>query len=617
MINLHLRWIKLILILFSSVSFSFCQIPVHSNLIGKEVITLNPDFSYQRVIEKRLRVYSQEGLKHASSAIFYDKLNEVQDFELEMLDALTGKLLKKAKLKDMGDAALTSSSSFFDDNRYKYLELTSAKFPVDVLLRIQTFSKSNFFLPTWIPVPNYHQKVEKFVFQVRFPQDMGVKYKEINLPGEPMVIYREGLKTLEWTLEDLPVQAPDFKEEKDYKLLLAPVRFALESYQGEMSDWAGLARWQYELNKGRAELPEEFKIKLREMVGQASGDYDKIQILYQYLQKNFRYVSIQLGIGGWQTMKAEEVLKYSYGDCKGLTNLMKAMLEAVGIPSHYTLVFAGVDAKDIQVDFPSNQFNHVILYVPTDSDPIWLECTSNALPAGYLGDFTKDRHVLVTTSNGGFLTKTPSYSAADWNKITTISSLDIDLKGDAKVESHITQSGNFAEGLLYLKNLKDEREQKEFFSTGFSVSGLVINQLKLDVSPKDSLLMADVVLDGYLQRFVQQTSKRFIIKPLMGKITPSKLDHGFLHQQDQLEIKLPEALLSDGPLPKVEIDEENLKGSLLVTLEGDRLLLKRELFIDIPTDWTKSQILDLVKKLNSTFDRSIFLSKPTNPPSSN
>jgi len=613
MIKLLLRWIELNLILFSSVSAVFSQVPVHSNLIGKEVVTLNPDFSYQRVIEKRLRVYSQEGLKHASSAIFYDKLNEVQDFELEMLDASTGKSLKKAKLKDMGDAALTSSSSFFDDNRYKYLELTSAKFPVDVLLRIQTFSKSNFFLPTWIPVPNYHQKVEKSVFQVRFPQDMGVKYKEINLPGEPMVIYQEGLKTLEWTLTDLPVQAPDFEEEKDYKLILAPVRFALESYQGEMSDWAGLARWQYELNKGRAELPEDFKIKLMEMVAQASGDYEKIQILYQYLQKNFRYVSIQLGIGGWQTMKAEDVLKYSYGDCKGLTNLMKAMLEAVGIPAHYTLVFAGVDAKDIQVDFPSNQFNHVILYVPTDSNPIWLECTSNALPAGYLGDFTKDRHVLVTTSEGGFLTKTPSYSAGDWNKVTTISRLEIDLKGDAKVESHITQSGNFAEGLLYLKNLKDEREQKEFFSTGFSVSGLVINQLKLDVSPKDSLLMADVVLEGYLQRFVQQTSKRFIIKSFMGKITPSRLDHHILHQQDQLEIKLPEVLFSDGPLPKVEVHEEYLKGSLTVTLEGDRLVLKREILINIPSDWSKSQKIELVKKVNSAFDKSIFLSKPSAP----
>jgi hypothetical protein len=611
------RWFKLSLILFASITCGFSQeVVLHSSLTGKEVITINPDYTYQRVIEKKVRIYSQEGLKHASSVIFYDKLNEIQEFELEMTDALTGKSLKKARLRDLGDAALTSSSTFFDDNRYKYYELTSAKFPVDVVFKIQTFSKSNFFLPTWIPVPHYLQKVDKSVFEVRFPQDMGIKYKELNLPVEPLVTYQEGLKSLQWTMEDLPVQTPDFEEEKDYKLILAPLKFSLESYQGEMSDWAGLARWQSELNKGRDQLPEEFKAKLSEMVSKADSDYQKIQILYQYLQKNFRYVSIQLGIGGWQTMTAEDVLKYSYGDCKGLTNLMKAMLDAVGITSQYTLVYAGVDAKDIQVDFPSNQFNHVILYVPTDSKPIWLECTSNSLPAGYLGDFTKDRHVLVTTTDGGFLTKTPSYSTEEWNTITTSSKLEIDLKGDAKLESNITQSGNFAEGILSLKNLKDEREQKEFFSTGFSVSGLVINQLNFDVQPIDSLLKAEIILDGYLQRFVQQTSKRFIIKPLMGKITPSKLDHHILHQRDQLEIKLPQALLSDGPLPKVEVNEEHLKGSLQVNLEGDRLLLNRDLLIDIPADWTKSQVLDFVKKVNSTFDKSIFLSKPTTPPSS-
>lgn len=618
MINFLLNWMRLSWLLFASIPIAFSQVPVHSNLVAKEVITINPDFSYHRVIEKRLRVFSQKGLDHAASVIFYDKLNEIQEFELEMTDALTGKSIKKAKLKDMGDAALTSFSTFFDDNRYKFLELSSATFPVDVDIRIHTLSKSNFFLPTWIPVPNYNQKVEKTFFEVRFPDSLGVNHKQVNLPMEgPMVVHQEGLKSLQWTLADLPVQAPDFEDEKDFKVILSPVRFALESYQGQMSDWAGLARWQSELNKGRDELPEEFKTKLRDMVSEATTDFEKIQILYHYLQKNFRYVSIQLGIGGWQTMKAEDVLKYSYGDCKGLTNLMKAMLEAVGIESQYTLVFAGVDAKDIQVDFPSNQFNHVILRVPTQTSPIWLECTSNALPAGFLGDFTKDRHVLVTTEEGGFLTKTPSYTTPEWNKITTRSTMEIDAIGDAKVASTISHSGNFAEGLLYLKNLKDEREQKEYFSTSFSVSGLVINQLKLDVSPMDSLLTAEATLDGYLQRFVQQTSKRFIIKSLMGKITPSKLDHQMLIQEDEVDIKLPGNLLSDGPLPQVQLDEEHLKGSLTVTLEGDRLLLKRALQIKIPSDWSKTQKIEFVKKVNSAFDRSIFLSKPSTTASSN
>jgi hypothetical protein len=603
-IGIHAFWYSL-----GSIFIPAAEPAVYSNLVVNETLTIHSDFSYHRVIEKKLRLHSKDGLKHATTAIFYDKIIEIEEFELEMTDAITGKSLKKAKLKDMGDAALNSSSSFFDDNRYKFLELNATNFPVDVTVRIHTFSKSNFFLPTWVPVPNYHQKVEKTVFQVRYPKELGVKYKGINLPNEPILSQQEGLEIMEWKLENLPVQTPDLEEEKDYKLILAPLKFALERYRGEMNDWEGLAKWQYQLNKGRDELPEAFQTKLKEMVIGTTDDYQKIKILYEYLQKNFRYVSIQLGIGGWQTMKATDVLTHSYGDCKGLTNLMKAMLQAVGIPSHYTLVYAGVEAKDIQVDFPSNQFNHVILYVPTGKSPIWLECTSNSLPAGFLGDFTKNRHVLVTMPEGGFLTKTPTYSSGEWNTITTKTTAALDKNGDAKIGSQITETGNFAETLLLLKDQKDEREQKEFLSNSFSVPGLIINELTLDVNDQDSILLAAVSLDGYVQRFVQQTSKRIIIKPFMGKITLSTLANQYLHQLDEVAITLPEALSAEGTLPKVEIDEENLKGSFTAELEGDRLYLKRELFLTIPKEWTKTQKTEFLKKVNGSFDKSIFLSK--------
>ena len=95
----------------------------------------------------------------------------------------------------------------------------------------------------------------------------------------------------------------------------------------------------------------------------------------------------------------------------------------------------------------------------------------------------------------------------------------------------------------------------------------------------------------------------------MEKITLSKLANRYLHQLDEVEIKLPEALMSDGSLPKVEIDEENLKGSFITELEGDRLYLKRELFLTIPDDWSKTQKTEFLKKLNGSFDKSIFLSK--------
>jgi hypothetical protein len=129
------------------------------------------------------------------------------------------------------------------------------------------------------------------------------------------------------------------------------------------------------------------------------------------MQGRTRYVSIQLGIGGWQPFSTEFVHEKQYGDCKALSNYMKALYDCVGIESHYALVRSRPHAPAMVRDFPSNQFNHVILCVPNRGGTIWLECTSQSLPFGYLGTHTDDRDVLLITEAGGKVVQTTRYPA--------------------------------------------------------------------------------------------------------------------------------------------------------------------------------------------------------------
>ena len=131
-----------------------------------------------------------------------------------------------------------------------------------------------------------------------------------------------------------------------------------------LTSWADLSRWTYELNAGRAELPPALVAGMQALVQGETDERARIRKVYKFLQANTRYISVQLGLGGWQTFPASSVAANGYGDCKALTNYCQALLGAAGIKAHAALVRAGSDEQDIRTDFPSSQFNHVVLCVP-------------------------------------------------------------------------------------------------------------------------------------------------------------------------------------------------------------------------------------------------------------
>jgi hypothetical protein len=175
----------------------------------------------------------------------------------------------------------------------------------------------------------------------------------------------------------------------------------------------------YSLYDKRDEIPESLTKELINLVADCPDNRCKVARVYEYLQKNSRYVSIQLGIGGWQPMLASEVASKKYGDCKALSNYTKAMLKAVGVPSSIVVIAADEDYIPLQRDFPVSTFNHVILAVPMEQDTVWLECTSANDAAGFCGYFTGNRDALVIDEQGGTIGHTKTYGMKDNQRIRT------------------------------------------------------------------------------------------------------------------------------------------------------------------------------------------------------
>jgi hypothetical protein len=221
---------------------------------------------------------------------------------------------------------------------------------------------------------------------------------------------------------------------------VSPDQFEIEGYQGDMRTWTDFGKWISQINTGRNQLLPETVAMLKDKVKDCKSDYEKAKIVYEYMQQKTRYLNIAVGIGGWQTLPAETVDRLGYGDCKALTNYTMALLNAVGIKSYYSCIRAGTNVPDVDPAFPVNMFNHIILCLPAEKDTLWLECTSQHIPFGFIGDFTDDRDALIVTEDGGKLVHTRSYKP-DENSVGRSTILTLGPTGDAGLVSKARYCG--------------------------------------------------------------------------------------------------------------------------------------------------------------------------------
>lgn len=388
------------------------------------------------------------------------KFITLEDADIKVYDA-KGKQLAKYKKKDLSTVAI--SDGLIDDGKTSYLKIPVSAYPVTVEYLFEEKYKGSLFLPSFsIIVPN--EGVQQSSFTAKVPKNLDLRYKEKNIKLDPKITEDEKYKTYEWSVNNLPVieyESGAVSYESRYpRIILAATRFKMDDYEGDMTSWKNLGIWYNSLHKGLDQLPEDRKAFLKDLVKDAKDDREKVKIIYNYLQKNFRYVSIQLGIGGWKSLPANFTDQKKYGDCKGLSNYMYAALKAVGIKSYPALINAQYNKEPLDPSFPMSGFNHVILCVPQPKDSIWLECTSKTNDFGVLGSFTENRNALLITDEGGVLVATPSSKSSD-NTFAVNTVVALQQDGSGKTVSTFKTTGEYKE--LIGEVMEDKKDdQKEF-----------------------------------------------------------------------------------------------------------------------------------------------------------
>lgn len=464
-------------------------------------------------VSEAITIYEKEDKDLATIYLVYDSFKSIDYIKANIRDR-NGRVIRSFDEDDAADVSLSGGGgTFFSDSRIKILELLYNSFPYTIEYEYQVEYTGLLNFPRWIP-QKPGQTVEHSTFTIIDNGRTGVRYKVLNSEMEPTVNDQMGIKTVSWEVEN---SFPKFIEDHGPSALdvlpsvvVAPGRFSIGGSFGDASSWKEFGKWYYELSADTRELPEEARREIDSLIEGVSSDEEKVKRIYDFMQERARYVSIALGIGGWKPYSATYVFENSYGDCKALTNFMQAALEYIGIKAEAVLIQRGNFTPNMLEDFPSNQFNHVVLKVTLeDGEVIWLECTSKYVPADHIGSDNAGKYALLVTSEGGELIKVPEQSYTS-NVSDNFRNISISESGNASVTSRTISSGQIQDNLLYSLLPVSEKQRVEWLEENLEVDNRKITEYDLSGVRKDTSV-AEYSFKAEIEGYGNTSSKRLYI----------------------------------------------------------------------------------------------------------
>ncbi len=535
-------------------------------------------------------ILNELGLKAIDAHQHYNKTTSIRNIEAIILDG-SNKEIKKIRHKDFKDVTTSGGSTLFSDSRYIYLDYTPISYPFTVVYMSEIETSTTAFIPQWFPIANYFSSVEKSIVNISYPPDLGFRKMELNFENFNLQKIQDSAGQLTYSLTNTAAIKNESYSPSELsvfpRLMMSITKFHLEGVDGEASTWAEFGKWYSEkVLDGTTELPAETIAAIKKLVGTEKDPVEKAKIVYNYVQQKSRYVSIQVGIGGWKPMLAKDVDRLGYGDCKALSNYTRALLKEVGVESYNTLLYGSTDKRNFEKDFVSMQGNHMILAIPNNNRYIWLECTSQDDAFGYQGVFTDDRDVLVIKPSGGEIVRTQNYLDKDNTQLSK-SSYEITSAGSIVGKSEIESRGS-----QYARKVRLEKfiavETEEFYKDYWSnISNLNLISTKFHNDKKEIRSIENVSISGEGYAKFSGNSLLFPvnafnmhhqnIRRVRGRKMSFEIERGFF-DKDETTIKIPVDYTVEFMPPTVEVTSKfgNYK-SEIIKIDDTTFLYRRSL----------------------------------------
>lgn len=588
-------------------TFSYSQKPEYLSLLIPENLTKNADavvrldqmvvdiLAQDNMLLKSKRVVTvlnKKGNRHLHAFAGYSNSRKLKYVKAIIYDAF-GNEIKKIKEKDFIDVSSVSGSTLYSDYRVKYLDYTPIGYPYTVVFEKEIQTKNTVFIPTWNFLDGYMVSTQKNNFTINYA-DVSLKPEilEKNLEEYAIELKKKSL-SISYVAKDIAALKSEYLSpvfaEISPRIMLRLNDFHYEGINGHVENWKQLGAWMYtNILAGRGALPEGVKLHVESLVKNATTDLEKAKIIYEYMQSVTRYISVQVGIGGLQPVVASEVDRLKYGDCKGLSNYTKSLLDAVGVSSYYVHVEAGDNKVNFEDNFPTlSQGNHAILAIPNNDEYVFIDCTSQVHPFGFIGNFTDDRKVLVMKPSGGEIVTTTAYLAQD-NFQEIKAEIQLEKDGSLTAKLDIKTKGIQYDNRFWLEDL-DKDKVVEYYQDNWSgINNLIVKEYAFN-NDKENVEFKEI-LGISAENYTRVIGNRILFSPnVLNKNTnvpkryrsrklPFKISRGYLHQDD-FTIQIPKGYAMEALPEDKDLKTEFGEYSVSILQEGNLLMYKRKLLI--------------------------------------
>ena len=242
------------------------------------------------------------------------------------------------------------------------------------------------------------------------------------------------------------------------------------------ASWRDMGLWYLNLTSGRRDPSPEIRQKVAALTASTPTPLGKMQVLARFVQRDVRYVAIELGIGGYQPHPAADVFTHRYGDCKDKTTLMASMLKEIGIESYYVVINSERGAVTPEMPAHMGGFDHAILAIqlpPRLNDAslvavmphpklgrlLFFDPTSELTPFGLLFGPLQANYGLLVLPEGGELVELPQLASAT-NGVVRTAKLTLAATGTLSGEVKEVRFGDRASAQRYaLKSVTKDADR--------------------------------------------------------------------------------------------------------------------------------------------------------------